>query len=140
MKKLLLAILLFPIFSFSQTIPEKANLITVLNAETAYANFTDVRLLLTKKGIEIANLDKDTFDIKTGIIEVKGAGNTYYEFFCRDHQIFVSGKYKDSNGNISAITNSGIKDSPTKLSFEAMNELVKLLGKKLKYEVSKYYQ
>ncbi|WP_316785273.1 hypothetical protein [Pedobacter frigiditerrae] len=150
MKNLLFALLLFPIFSFAQVVPEKANLITVMNTETAYANFTDVRLLLTKKGIEIANLNKDSFDIKTGLIEVKGSGGSYYEFFCRDNQIIISGKTKKSNESnqgenkstkdFEAITNTGTKDSPTKLSFEAMKEVAKLFGAKLKYEVSKYYQ
>ncbi|TCC89275.1 hypothetical protein EZ428_16395 [Pedobacter frigiditerrae] len=150
MKNLLFALLLFPIFSFAQVIPEKANLITVMNTETAYANFTDVRLLLTKKGIEIANLDKDAFDIKTGLIEVKGSGSGYYEFFCRDNQIIISGKSKKSFENtqgenktatdLEAIVNTGAKDSPTRLSFEAMKEMAKLFGTKIKYEVSKYYQ
>ncbi len=148
MKKLILLLLLFPIFSFAQIVPEKANLITVTNSETAYANFTDVRLLLTKKGIEIAKLNKDTFDIKTGLIEVKGAGSCYYEFFCRDNQIIISGKNKMDNLQgetktttaFEAITNIGAKDSPTKLSFEAMKEMAKLFGTKIKYEVSKYYQ
>ncbi|WP_316768048.1 hypothetical protein [Pedobacter frigiditerrae] len=150
MKNLLFALLLFPIFCFAQEIPEKANLITVSKTGTAYALFTDVRILLTKKGIEIANLDKDSFDIKTGLIEVKGSGSSYYEFFCRDNQIIISGKRKKSNESpqgegktttdFEAITNTGIKDSPTKLSFEAMKEMSKLFGAKLKYEVSKYYQ
>lgn len=148
MKKFIIALLLFPIFSFAQVIPEKANLITVTNSETAYANFTDVRLLLTKKGIEITKLDKDAFDIKTGLIEVKGAGSCYYEFFCRDNQIIISGKNKNDSiqgenkatTSFEAITNTGTKDSPTKLSFEAMKEMAKLFGTKIKYEVSKYYQ
>jgi hypothetical protein len=150
MKNLLFALLFFPIFSFAQAVPERANLITVMNTETAYANFTDVRLLLNKKGIEIANLDKDAFDIKTGLIEVKGSGSSYYEFFCRDNQIIISGKNKKSNEStevggktttdFEAITNIGTKDSPTKLSFQAMQEIAKFFGTKLKYEVSKYHQ
>lgn len=150
MKKIIIALLLFPILSFAQVIPEKANLITVSNTETAYANFTDVRLLLTKKGIEIANLDKNTFDIKTGLIEVKDSGSSYYEFFCRDNKIIISGKNKKSNEgtqgetktatDFEAIINMGTKDSPTKLSFQAMQDMAKLFGTKLKYEISKYYQ
>ncbi len=148
MKNLLFALLFFPIFSFAQVIPEKANLITVTNSETAYANFTDVRLLLTKKGIEITKLDKEAFDIKTGLIEIKGSGSSYYEFFCRDNQIIISGKRKKDNIQsetktitaFEAITNTGAKDSPTKVSFEAMKEIAKLFGAKIKYEVSKYYQ
>lgn len=150
LKKLIIIILLFPIYSFAQVIPEKANLITVLNKETAYANFTDVRLLLTKKGIEIAKLDKESFDIKTGLIEIKDSSSNYYEFFCRDNKIIISGKNKKVSKNnkgedepttgFEAISNTGAKGSQTKLSFQAMQEIAKLLGTKLEYEVSKYYQ
>jgi len=136
MKKLIIALLLFPIFSFAQAVPEKANLITVSNTETAYANFTDVRLLLNKKGIEIANLDKESFEVKSGLIEVKGASYSYYIFTCRDNKITITGKNK--NGDVfETIANEGSKDSPTKLLFNAMNEFAKLLGSKLKYEITK---
>lgn len=135
MKKLLLLLLLFPLISSAQVIPDKANQITVVNNETGYANFIDVKLLLTKKGIDIANLDKDAFQIESAPIAIEGSGISYYIFICRDDKIIISGKTKTSN-TFETIANTGIKDTPAKFSFEAMNDLAKLLGAKLKYEVS----
>ncbi|UEG49640.1 hypothetical protein LK994_13440 [Ferruginibacter lapsinanis] len=135
MKKLLLLLLLFPLFSFAQVIPDKANQITVVNNETAYANFIDVKLLLAKKGIEIANLDKEAFQIESGPIAIEGSGTSYYTFICRDDKIIITGKINSSNTS-ETIANTSKKDTPAKLSFDAMNDLAKLLGAKLKYEIS----
>ncbi|MGG9971835.1 hypothetical protein ACQ33O_08600 [Ferruginibacter sp. SUN002] len=136
MKKLLLLLLLFPLFSFAQVVPDKTDQITVLNSETAYANFIDVKLLLSKKGIEIVSLDKEAFQIETGPIDIKSSGTSYYVFICRDDKIIITGKTKySSSDTIETIANTGAKDTPEKLSFEAMNDLAKLLGTRLQYEV-----
>jgi hypothetical protein len=136
MKKLLLLLLLLPVFSIAQVIPGKANQITVVNNETAYANFIDVKLLLAKKGIEIASLDKDAFQIESGPISIEGAGTSYYIFICRDDKIIITGKTKYNSDIFETIANTGAKETPKKVSFDAMNDLAKLLGAKLEYEVA----
>ncbi|TKC10707.1 hypothetical protein FA048_11080 [Pedobacter polaris] len=147
MKKLIFALLLFPIFSLAQVIPEKANQIIVVNNQTAYANFIDVKLLLAKKGIELASQDKDTFEVKSGSIMVDSLSKSYYTFTCRDDKIIITGINKSNSKasdadtktavKLETIANVGLKGSLTQLSFKAMNDFAKFLGTKLKYEVLK---
>ena len=149
MKRLLFLCLLLPLTTFAQKeIPSKTNSIILVNKNTAYANFTDVRLLLTKMNIEIADLDKDRFQIKTGSIVVNDQATAYFDFDCRDDKITVTGKWK-SNTEIDTagvpiknsylrIDNSGTANSIHKAAFEKMNALAKKFGTVLTYEFSKY--
>ena len=148
MKKLILLLLLLPLTTFAQKeISKKPNCIIITNNNTAYANFTDVRLLLTKMNIEIANLDKDRFQIKTGTILVKDSSIMHLDFDCRDYKITISGLWKPTNegaettsskDNYIRIEDGGTTDTLAKAAFEKMKELAKKFGTALTYEYAKY--
>jgi hypothetical protein len=44
--------------------------ILIKNDKSASDNFLDVKLILAEKGIEIASIDKDIFQLKTGVTPI----------------------------------------------------------------------
>ena len=142
MKRLLYLLLFIPLATFGQKDNPKVNCIVIVNKNTAYANFTDVRLLLTKMNIEITDLDKDRFQIKTDTIQINDQATAYFDFNCRDDKITLSGKWKpniEKTGYL-RIESTGNINSMDKFAFEKMNELAKKFGTILKYEFSKYLE
>jgi hypothetical protein len=145
MKKFIFLLFLLPFVAFGQKeTSNKANSIIITNKNTAYANFTDVRIKLTKDSIQIVELDKDQFQIKTGHISVKDGATAYFNFDCRDNTITISGMWKsDAEGkstgdNYIRIEDTGKPDSLTKAAFEKMKALAKKFGTVFTYEYAKY--
>lgn len=137
MKRLLFLLLLSPLALFAQKAASpNADRITVVNTNTAYANFIDSKLMLGKAEIPIASQDKDYFQVKTANVAIgKETAMAYFIFDCRDDKIMITGMW-NSGATTPGATSSYVKieSNTSKLAFEKMTELAKKLGTKLVFD------
>lgn len=133
--------------TFKTTAIKKADRIIIANEKSAAENFLLVKQVLSDNDIEIANQDKDIFQVRSGQITViRGGASSYYNFNCRQGKIVVTGFYKGGYDlNISGIIakdeytkieNRGMGGSITKEAWNKMDIFSQKFGEKITYEIS----
>jgi|GEM_PF-893446 len=150
---IIIASLTFINNSFSQevVIPKRANKIILLNDKTAEENFTILKQSLAEAGIEVANQDKDIFQIKTGAIITKGfagGSDVFLLLSCKDSSIIIRGQLRSSlvitSGNatsdsaLETVSYTGFKGSIYRKAWEGMDNFARSLNiDRIYYEVAK---
>jgi len=125
-------------FVHAQEIPKRASQIFIHNNKTQGENFIYVSKHLVSENIEIEKRDQSLGTITTAVYSPSKTNPIMLMFFCQDSVIRITGNFKlgmDINiggvvakDNLSKIENRGMKGSPFKKTFEAINNVAKSLS------------